>query len=266
MPSVPEPCAAPRLLAIVEVDKADRVRCGQPGCNHSVFKAVHVVRDEGKLMVLGSTCFGKRYGGMSALGKAQHWGGKGKPLTPEERAMLVSNTEALLALFEAQEARLREEEMEKLRRMQARAKLRKAPFAAPFSVSVPKAPVVQAPLAPIGPPRPFVRRQNLPWSWSKPASSVAAFKLRDGTGWVRVQHQDGRQFVAPWPAFDGWDEALPPAVGVPSEELGAYEVSDIVQAIAFLRARARLQKITGVWSEAVAVLDPRSSKTDDWRP
>lgn len=37
--------ASPRLLAIVEVDKTARVYCAQPGCKHTVYKAIHVVRE-----------------------------------------------------------------------------------------------------------------------------------------------------------------------------------------------------------------------------
>lgn len=86
-----------KLLAIVSVDHADRVRCGQPTCGHSVFRRIHVVREGSKLLVLGSTCFAKRYGTDTALGSAQYGGGEGRPLTEAERQLLVNNTEALLA-------------------------------------------------------------------------------------------------------------------------------------------------------------------------
>lgn len=43
-----------KLLAIVAVEKTDRVRCGQPGCGHSVYRRIHVVREGCKLLVLGS--------------------------------------------------------------------------------------------------------------------------------------------------------------------------------------------------------------------
>ena len=106
-----------KLMAIVEVDKAERVYCAQPGCHHTVYKAIHVVREDDRLLVLGSTCFQKRFGSLTALGKAQHWGGNGKVLTSEERALLAENTQALLARFEAEEARLREEAEQKLQRL-----------------------------------------------------------------------------------------------------------------------------------------------------
>ena len=48
---------SPRLLAIVEVDKSEKVFCAQPGCHHTVYKAIHVVKEGEMLLVLGSTCF-----------------------------------------------------------------------------------------------------------------------------------------------------------------------------------------------------------------
>lgn len=92
--------AQPRLLAIVGVPPEERVLCGQPGCRHSVYAEIHVVQDEGRVLVLGSTCFAKRYGSAKALGSASYGGGGGRRLTPEERLLLVENTTGLLAQFE----------------------------------------------------------------------------------------------------------------------------------------------------------------------
>ncbi len=39
---------SPCLLAIVEVDKSERVYCAQPGCHHTVYKAIHVVKEAGQ--------------------------------------------------------------------------------------------------------------------------------------------------------------------------------------------------------------------------
>src|SRR5690349_11602752 len=93
-----------RLRAIVAVDVIDRVQCQQSGCGHSVYAAIHVVEEEGRLLVLGSTCFAKRYGDAHALGQAQYGGDGGRKLTEEERRMLIQNTAALLAHFEAQDS------------------------------------------------------------------------------------------------------------------------------------------------------------------
>lgn len=115
-----QPHLPAKLLAIIEVSPSEKVRCGRPGCKHTVYKAVHVVRDAGQLMVLGSTCFAKRYGGAKALGPAQHWGAAGKVLTQEERALLDSNTEALLQGFAVQEEQIRQEAAAKLKALQER--------------------------------------------------------------------------------------------------------------------------------------------------
>ena len=238
------------LLAIVEVDEFERVYCAQPGCKHTVFKAVHVVRDGGRLLVLGSTCFKKRYGSATALGKAQHWGGNGKLLTSEERALLVENTEALLARFAAEEARLREETSLKLKRLQELMVRPTSPPQAVPTLMQSRSNSVQQGRTPRG---------ALPWNWMKPISSVAAFKLHDGSGWVRVQHKDGRQFIVPWPSFEGWEEALPPVVGRPNAEMGGYEVPQVISAISYLRAQAESEKITGLWNDVAALLGSKAS-------
>lgn len=230
----------PKLLAIIEVSPSERVRCGQPGCNHTVYKAVHVVRDAGQLMLLGSTCFEKRYGSAKALGTAQHWGAAGKVLTPEERTLLDTNTEALLQSFADEEKRVMQETAAKLKALQER-------MASRQQISLQTNPLRPAYAGPTAP------RRSPPWAWAA-GGSVAAFSLRDGTGWVRVQHRDGRQCIAPWPAFEGWDEALPPSVGVADLDLGAYVAADVATAVSYLRVRATCEKITGIWAEAAAIL------------
>jgi hypothetical protein len=251
-PMTPDPSSAgatARLMAVVEVDKSERVYCAQPGCHHTVYKAIHVVKEGEQLLVLGSTCFEKRYGGLKALGKAQHWGGNGKVLTSEERALLAQNTQALLARFEEEEARLHQAAEIKQQ------KLREAASQLPPVTRAPVTPWAQHP-----PARTVAPRGQFPWPWMKPSSSVAAFKFQDGSGWVRVQHKDARQFIVPWPSFDGWDEALPPVIGYPNLEMGGYEVTGSVPAaIAYLRDQAEREKVTGIWGEVVAILGSKAN-------
>ena len=85
----------PELLAVVEVDKQDRIFCGAEGCNKSVYKRIHVIRDSGHLLLLGETCFLKRYAGHKPLIAASS-SKLSKKLSKEERQMLLENTEALL--------------------------------------------------------------------------------------------------------------------------------------------------------------------------
>ncbi|MDC8786307.1 hypothetical protein [Roseateles koreensis] len=111
-----------QLLAVVEVDKADRVVCQAVGCGHGVFRRIHVVRHgDGSLGVYGSDCFGKLFGQLA--NKAPQYGsGDGRELTPEERLMLAENTERLVAQFEAEyqalaaQERLRREQQEMVER------------------------------------------------------------------------------------------------------------------------------------------------------
>lgn len=84
-----------QLLAVVEVPREKRVVCQADGCGHSVYKRIHVVRANGKLMVLGSECYAKRFGGSS---RVPHYSSSaGRPLTDAERRMLLENTEELVS-------------------------------------------------------------------------------------------------------------------------------------------------------------------------
>ena len=232
--------SAPKLLAIVEVPPAERVLCGQPGCGHSVWKAIHVVKDGTVLLVLGSTCFEKRYGFGRALG-APHYGGGGdsRKLTSEERQLLAENTAELLARFEEEE-RVR---AEALAAAQAEAK---AAAAARLAAVVRPAPSREPRTAEV---LVFNPVKASPYPWMKPGTSLCYFKLRDGSGWVRVQRKDGQQMFVPWPLADGWDEALPAHVGLADQEHGGYVVADLRAAVAYLRKVGEWDKVFGSWKE-----------------
>lgn len=238
-----------QLLAIVEVEHDQRVRCGNPGCGHSVHKAIHVVQDGPELLVLGSTCFNKRYGG-GALGKPRYGGGAGRTLTAEERELLLTNTTALLERFEAE----LDVKRQKLQAMRAAFEARAAAQRSPPSYAPARPPQV-VPLAPNrGPELGSAMKRSAPWPWMKPQTSMAGFRLRDGSAWVRVQHRDGQQMLVPWPTFDSWDEWLPGHLGKPEQALGAYKMDDVRAVIAFLRNLATRERVSGIWSEIHAVL------------
>ncbi len=241
--------ATARLRAVVAIDEIDRVQCQQPGCGHSIHAAVHVVEEDGRLLVLGSTCFTKRYGGAGVLGTAQYGGGSGRKLTAEERQMLVLNTASLLAHFEAQrdaeaaaaalalelgraeELRQRELMADKLRSLRAVAEARQT---SPTRVSGP--PGLAAPLA-------------SPWPWQMPGTSVALFTAPGGAKWVRVQHRDGVQRLVPWPQFPGWEGALPEEAGVLDHSTGAIAVASIVEAIRVLHREGFQGPVVGRWQD-----------------
>jgi hypothetical protein len=213
----------PKLHAIVAVEFADRVRCGHPGCGHSVYRRIHVVEDGDELLVLGSTCFAKRYGSADALGRSSHGSGDGRKLTEAERQLLLHNTVALLAEFERE----------------------RAPALAPAR---PAAVLDEMRAQPIS-QRPIHEVRTSPWHWRKPLTSMIRFHLQDGTDWVRVQHKCGAQVLVPWPMFDGWDEALPKRLGVVDRDLGGLVLSDVVAAISYLRERAQWERLSGLWRE-----------------
>ncbi|MFN9470909.1 hypothetical protein [Acidovorax sp.] len=214
-----------RLLAIVSVEPANRVQCQQPGCGHGVYAAIHVVDDGGQLIVMGSTCFARRFGGLQALGRPAYaaGGGGGHMLSDQDRELLASNTADLIEEFKKRhelamaqaEARLRAIQ----ERMQAARPVRHSIFAASPAM--------------LRPPQP-----NHPWPWQHPKnSSVGLMRSPSGHAWVRIQHHDGSQKIAPWPSFAGWENVLPAALGTPDMEIQAYSVPDVVRAVMGLRAQ-----------------------------
>ena len=108
-----------RLHAIIAIDAAHAVRCQHTGCGHKVYAAVHIVQEAGKFLVLGSSCFAKRYGGTKALGSSMHGTGDDRRLTDQERALLEANTAALITYFEEQELARLEQEQQRLAEQKA---------------------------------------------------------------------------------------------------------------------------------------------------
>jgi len=94
---------AAQLLAIVEVPRDDRVRCQSAGCNHSVYRRIHVVRESSAVRVYGSECFKKLFVGHSVASATPHYtSSEGRHLTDEERQLLIENTERLIQQFESE--------------------------------------------------------------------------------------------------------------------------------------------------------------------
>lgn len=90
------------LLAVVEVDKADRILCQAEGCGHAVYKRIHVALAGLEFKVLGSQCYERLYGQAKPTGQVPQYGTtSGTLLTPEERLVLVENTAAFIEALEA---------------------------------------------------------------------------------------------------------------------------------------------------------------------
>jgi hypothetical protein len=102
------------LLAIVEVDKVDRIQCQAEGCGHSVYKRIHVVLTGLEFEVLGSQCYERLYGQTLSAGVPQYGSGTGRLLTAEERQVLVENTATFIERLEAERI-----ELERLAALQA---------------------------------------------------------------------------------------------------------------------------------------------------
>lgn len=130
-----------QLLAVVGVEKADRVVCQAEGCGHGVYRRIHVVRhDDGSLGVYGSDCVSRLFGHL-VESFPRYGSGEGRELTAEERQMLAENTERLIVQFEAEhqvlleQARLRREQQakveqaarERAERLRAEAERRRPP-------------------------------------------------------------------------------------------------------------------------------------------
>lgn len=108
-----------QLLEIVEVDPAERVLCHAEGCGRGVYRRIHVVRcDDGVVRAYGSDCFDRLFHGLMTLGKPRYSNGAGRRLSPEDRALLVANTEALVAQFEEEYQLEATRELERQQRQQ----------------------------------------------------------------------------------------------------------------------------------------------------
>lgn len=161
-------------------------------------------------------------------------------MTTEERKLLVENTVLLMTRFEEERARAR--------------------------MLTPSRPLPIKPLAP--PPGPtsrmapvpaFTSAKAIPWKWAKPLTSIAYFKLKDGTGWVRIQRADGKQLLVPWPTFEGWDEALPANIGLVDSACSGYVLADLVATVKYLRSIGEWDIVGGVWRDIAAEVAKRDA-------
>ena len=237
-----------RLRAIVAVDPEQAVRCQHPGCGHRVYAAVHVVQEGGDFLVLGSTCFAKRYGGATALGPARFGTGAGRSLTEEERQVLLANTAALVARFEEEERIKQAAERAAEERVRAERDAMNQ-HAQEQAAKLRRMQVGQASARPGSQLRPA---SSSPWPWqSLRNTSIAVLEAPDSRVWVRVQHQDGSQKLVPWPAFAGWENALPSEVGFPDANVEGYAVRDIAQALRTLQSMGFSPPRVGSWRDVL---------------
>lgn len=230
-----------KLLAVVSVDHNKRVRCQHPGCKQTIFSEVHVINDCGTLKVIGSTCIKK--GDYGDLGEAAFTSGvgAGKTLSDEDRDLLANNTEELVRKLEAQfRARILEQEQFKAAADAAEAAKQEAQRAK-FREIKQRLTGHQAnrSAGPIINPGSTQRSQSIPWPWVDPMRSMLHIKMQDGSHWLRVQARQrdgGKHHLVPFPKFEGWDEYLPPKFGNLNATGDGYELTDLIEAISFMRS------------------------------
>lgn len=213
-----------KLLAIVAVDPAHRVRCQQPHCGRGVYAKIHVVEEAGQLLVLDSDCYAKRYGEGHTTDLREHGSGGGRLLTEAERELLLNNTKALLAQFEAERQKERELAEAKLASLRELFAARQA-WVGSSQLQNPE--FLQQPALETE-PQPIEETPLPTWAHlKKPNSSFFAYGMGDGQYWVLMQSASHAGcFIAPAPApFESWDEALPPSLGTLDVEREVY-VSD----------------------------------------
>ena len=128
--------STPELLAIVEVPRDERVRCQAPGCNHPVFRRIHVVREGDIVSVLGSECFKRLFTTLPVSSATPKYSSsEGRHLTDEERQLLVENTRRLVEQFEGEY----QAELERVAALQA-ARKQAAPAPLPPRHEAPRPP------------------------------------------------------------------------------------------------------------------------------
>ena len=90
----------PNLIAVIEVESTQAIRCQAPGCQHKVYRAIHILDMQGELKLYGSQCCKKLFGWVNGERTPTYSFGGGR-LTDEERALLEANTTGLLKMLEA---------------------------------------------------------------------------------------------------------------------------------------------------------------------
>lgn len=98
-------------------------------------------------------------------------------------------------------------------------------------------PTPQAIVMPSQQPAPASAFVDTVYDWAPNRKSRSAFvfyRLRDGTAWVVYTQKDNSTWIVPWPVFDGWDECLPPSVGVADPGASMYHAPAVVPVLMFM--------------------------------
>lgn len=100
------------LLAVVTVADDKKVVCLHDNCMRPISKAVHIVRIDGKITVVGSTCYKKSVVHLISQKnqEAKYLGAAGTMLSENDRELLLNNTESLIEQYETHAIKKLEED------------------------------------------------------------------------------------------------------------------------------------------------------------
>lgn len=253
-----------KLLAVVSTAKENRIRCQHQGCNHPVYVAIHVVLDDSKLKVIGSTCFKQGYPDLHSKAElTDRFGEKGRKLSDEELEMLKRNTAQLVAQLEdeyqayiaeekrriaeleqqqreAQQLRLHAIALQQSQREEA-ARLTQEEAEKRWHEFNEKVAKRTAELMRYAAQED--RSRTLPASsWVNPKKSALALRLKDGTSWVRCEDLNGHQRLIPVTLgeLQDWTLGLPTRYASPDFSTRSFMVKNVVDALFILRTRGVL--------------------------
>lgn len=260
-----------KLLAIVTTDEDNRIRCQHNGCNHPVYKAIHVVLDDAKLKVIGSTCFVKGYPELQSKAKlTERYGATGRKLNAQELEKLIHNTEQLvvqlseeyeehikaeeLRLVQAEHHRIEQEQqrinaaavLEEQRRgaelkSKAEAERRWEEFNEKVAKRTAELALQAAQSERFGLANPYrdplQLKQIKPSQWVNSKKSALALILKDGSAWIRCEDVSGKQRLYPVNPKDDWTQSLPTRCGNADLASASFIVKSASDALFILRNR-----------------------------
>ena len=281
-----------KLLAIVTTDEDNRIRCQHNGCNHPVYKAIHVVLDDAKLKVIGSTCFVKGYPELQSKAKlTERYGATGRKLNAQELEKLIHNTEQLvvqlseeyeehikaeeLRLVQAEHHRIEQEQqrinaaavLEEQRRgaelkSKAEAERRWEEFNEKVAKRTAELALQAAQSERFGLANPYrdplQLKQIKPSQWVNSKKSALALILKDGSAWIRCEDVSGKQRLYPVNPKDDWTQSLPTRCGNADLASASFIVKSASDALFILRNRGvRFEQVYASFSDALGAVKQR---------
>lgn len=100
--------------------------------------------------------------------------------------------------------------------------------------------------------------EDAPWSaWRKQRSALLFYGLQDGSGWLILQHQDGRTILRPWPmASAGWEAGVPSRLGLFENEVGGIVLTDLANTMIYMGRNSKMMCTPSSLSELSSIVWP----------